>query len=234
MNARVADCARLILHRLVVRWSDRLSRREVRRRRMALKANRVHIGAVQQARIRSAVRRMAGRAAFRLYHIVLVNEWSRRLAVALGADRIHLRRCTQILLIERAVRIVAIGALHQAFFHFVVERHVELRFRFGVALIAKFGLCRRQKLLVIRTVVNAVAAYAAHFVFTMRRVLEIGVLSLVTAQAAGIHFLRGRLSRIENLRDIAAAIDMGLARPVAAFAGHAALAVHVGDACVRV
>ena len=91
MNACVAGGASLILRRLVVRRSDRLARRKVRRRRVALQTERVHARAINQPRIRSAVREVTGCAALRLDHEVLIHKRPCGLAVALGADRIHLR-----------------------------------------------------------------------------------------------------------------------------------------------
>ena len=91
MNARVARRARLILRRLIVCRTARLRRCEVRRWRVALQAQRVHARTIDQPRIRSSVREMASCAAFCLHHKVLVDKRSRRLAMALRADRIHLR-----------------------------------------------------------------------------------------------------------------------------------------------
>ena len=151
---------------------------------------RVYGRAIEQPRIRSAVREVAGRAAFGLDDIVLIDKRPGCLGVALGADRIHLRRGTKILLVECAVRIVAVGALHQSFFHLVMEGHVELRLGVGVALEAEFRLRNLQQLLLVFAVMNAVAADAAHVVLAVRRALEVGMLALVAAQAPRIDFLR--------------------------------------------
>ena len=134
MNACVANGARLILRSLVVRRPDGQVGRKVRRRRVALQADRVHVGAVQQPWIRSAVRSVASGAPFGLDHRVLIHKRPGRLGVALGANRILLRRRPQSLLAKRAMRVVAIGALYQSLFHFVMERHGELRLHVGVAL----------------------------------------------------------------------------------------------------
>lgn len=48
------------------------------------------------------------------------------------------------------------------------------------------------------------------------------MLILMTAQAARIHFLGGRLGRVEDLGNVSRAVHMGLARPMAALAGHPA------------
>ena len=58
---------------------------------MALQADGVYVGAIQEARIRSTVREVAGRATLSPDYIVLINERPSRFAVALGADCVHLR-----------------------------------------------------------------------------------------------------------------------------------------------
>ena len=58
---------------------------------MALEAQRVDARPVDQAWIRSAVREVAGCAALRLHDEVLVHKRPRRFAMALRANRIHLR-----------------------------------------------------------------------------------------------------------------------------------------------
>jgi len=60
-----------------------------------------------------------------------------RLRVALAADLILLGCGPEHLLPEGAVRVVTVGAFHQAFVDLVMERHVELRFLLRVALEAK-------------------------------------------------------------------------------------------------
>ena len=88
----MADGARLILLVLVMGRADGKAGREVRRRRVALQAKRVHIGRVQHAGIGCPMWRVAAGAALGLHHRVLVDVWSGRLRVALGAYRILLRR----------------------------------------------------------------------------------------------------------------------------------------------
>lgn len=234
MNARVAKCARLVLNGLVVGRSNRLSRREVGRRRMALEADRIHVCAIEQPRIWSAVRCMAGRAALGLHYHVLVYEWPCSLAMTFCADHIHLRRRAKVFAIEGAMRIVTVGALQETFFNLVMEGHVELCLGFGVALVAQLRLRSFEQLLLDRAVVDAVTTYAAHLVFAVCRALEVGVLALVAAEAPCIHFLRRGLCRIENLGYVPAAIDVRLARTVATFAGNARLAVHLGNLRVRI
>ena len=201
----MAGSAGLILRRLVVRRSNRLARRKVRRRRVALQAKRVHARPIDQPRIGSAMRDVAGRATLRLHHKVFIGKRPCCLAVAFRADRIHLSRCAQVLPVKGPVRVVAIRALHQALFHLVMERHVELRLGIRVALKTKLGLLKFQQLLSALAMVNTVAAGAAHVVLTMCRAFKICMLPLVTAQAPRINLFRGRLGRVEDLRPISPA-----------------------------
>jgi len=136
------------------------------------------------------MRKVARRATLCLHHKVLIHKRPCRLAMALRADRIHLCRRTEILAIERAVRIVAIRALHQPFLYLVVERHIELRLRFRMALQAEFRLLSLQQLLACLAVMNAVAADAAHVVLAMRCTLEICMLPLMAAQTTRVDLLR--------------------------------------------
>ena|ERR1017187_3575094 len=134
---------------------------------MALQANGVDVGAIEQPRIRTAVWRVARGASLGLNYIVLINKGARGFGVALGADRVLLRSRLQPLLAKCSVRIVAVSALHQAFFNLMVERHVELRLDVGVALEAKPGLSNFEQMLRIFAGVHTVAAYATHIGFAM-------------------------------------------------------------------
>jgi hypothetical protein len=60
-------------------------------------------------------------AAFRLYSSVLEDEWSPCLGVTLCANHILVSRRSQLIVSERPVRVVAVGALHQPLIHFVVK-----------------------------------------------------------------------------------------------------------------
>ena len=104
---------------------------------MALQADRVYRGAIEQTRIRSAVREVASDAAFGLDDRVLISKRSALFRVALGAHGIHLRRGAEVFFVEGAVRIVAVRAVDQPLFHLVMEGLIELRLRVGVALEAE-------------------------------------------------------------------------------------------------
>jgi len=201
---------------------------------VALKADRVYRGAIKQTRVRSAVWEMACDAAFGFDDWMLKSKRPALFHVALGADQVHLRRRPEILLAECAVRIVAVGALDQSFFHFVMERHVELRLRIGVALEAELWLSDLQLLLLVLTSVNTVAANAAYVRLSMRRAQEIGVVALVAGEALLIHFLGRGLRGIEDLGNIPSAIHVGLAWSVTTLASDAGLAMRLSQLGVRI
>ena len=83
---------------------------------------------------------MACYAAFGLDDRMLISKRSTFFHMALGADQVLLRRGAEVLLVERSMRIMAVGAMNQPLLNFVMERHVELRLGVGVTLEAKVGL----------------------------------------------------------------------------------------------
>ena len=82
VNAGVTTCTRLARRRAAMRG---LACSGVERRRMALQADRVHIGMSQQFGIRSPVREVTGSASFSLDRGVLINERSGHRGVAFCA-----------------------------------------------------------------------------------------------------------------------------------------------------
>ena len=75
----------MALCRLNMLRHERLARCEIRRRQVALQANRVHIGLNQQVGIRSPVRDVACSATFRADRGVPIDERAGRRGVAFGA-----------------------------------------------------------------------------------------------------------------------------------------------------
>src|ERR1700680_1856010 len=161
VNVGVADRARLILNSLIVsRPGRRRSRRKVWRRRVALQADGIHIGAIKQARGGPSMREVASGAAFGLHDVMLVDEWSGCLRMALGANRILLGRRLQALPSESSMRIVAIGTLDKPLLHLVVKGHGELRLDVRMALEAERGLGHLEQTLRILAGVDAMAPHA--------------------------------------------------------------------------
>src|SRR6185503_19491474 len=99
----------------------------------------------QETWICGAMRRMTRNAAFRLDRRMLVNKWTLLVGVTLDAGCIGSCRKSCLLQLETAVWIVAVGALHRAFEHFVVEGHIELVFYFRVTTQTKLRLVEFQQ-----------------------------------------------------------------------------------------
>src|ERR671939_555091 len=96
-----------------------------------------------------AVRRVARRAPFGLDGRVLEGERPLLVRVALDAGRVHAGREPALLLLEAAVRVVAVAALHRAFQYLVVEGLRELVLLLGVALEAELLLAPLHHLYVL-------------------------------------------------------------------------------------
>jgi len=203
-------------------------------RAVALLAQRDDIRHVQQPCVLRTVRSVAPKASLCLDRGVLKYERSARLGVALGADPILISRVSQVVVPESAVNIMTVAALNQPFVHPVVERHTERRLHISVALIAELGLRSFQQLLRGFAGVNAVAARAADAGLGMRRTQKVGMRASVTTEALFINLLGRGLGGVEDLGDIAAALHVGLPRPVASLAGNASLAMHHGNLLVRI
>jgi hypothetical protein len=154
--------------------------------------------------------------------------------VALGADCILIGRGLEVAFLEGTVSVMAIGTLHQALFHLVMERHVELGLDVVVALEAQGRLSNFEQLLFILACMNAVTADATHIGLGVSGAVKVGVLSRVATQTTGIHFLRRSLGRIEYLGDVSATIDMGLARTMTRLARHSTLAVLQRQLAMRI
>lgn len=116
---------------------------------MALLADRVDIGAIQEVRVRSAVRCVACCAPFRLDGSMLVDKWTGLFCVAFRTHSILLRCRFETFAAGLSVRIVAVVALNLAFFDLVMKWHRELRLHIGMALEAEF---RRRGLKQVRLV----------------------------------------------------------------------------------
>ncbi len=129
-------------------------------RAVALVAQHVDVRHIQHPRILRTVRRVATHASLALHRRVLVDKRPALLCVALGADQVRIVPRPQVVLLECAVHIVAVAALHQALVHLVVVGHIELRLLVGVALEAERRLSGLQQLLLL-AVVDVVAADAA-------------------------------------------------------------------------
>lgn len=144
MNRHVAHGAGLILLRLVVErrfaWREGIDRQGV-----TLKTKHIHLAALQQARIRGPMRRMARDAAFGLHWSVFEDERPGFVGVTAEANLVLSCRGAQLSREEAAVWIMAVAARQQAFIHAVVHRLGKLWAYLLVAPIAKHRLRHLQQ-----------------------------------------------------------------------------------------
>lgn len=87
----------------------------------------------QQAWISRAVRRVTRDTSVCFDRGVLVNKRPLFISMTLYASCVGTRRQSCLLQFETTVRIVTVAALHRAFQHFVMKRHLKLVFSFAVA-----------------------------------------------------------------------------------------------------
>src|SRR5665213_181035 len=177
---------------------------------------------------------MAGRAALGSHRSMLERERPAHIRVALGADGVLVFSGLLIVGQERPVYIVAVAALDQPFVDLVVDGHIELRLLVSMALVAERRLRSFQQLLFSVAGMYAMAARAAHVRPGMRGTIKIRMSARVATHALLIHLFRRMLRRIEDLRDVAAAINVRLACTVAVLAGRAIAAVHLRHLGVRI
>lgn len=135
---------------------------------MALDAECIDIGHVQQSGVLRAVRRMARGTALDLYRRMFESKWTACIQVALGADCILIGSGAQLIVAECAVGIVAVRAFHQPFIHTVMEGLRKGRFYIGMAAIAKLRLFGLQQVGIALSRVNTVTIEAADVRQTMR------------------------------------------------------------------
>lgn len=109
-------------------------------RTMALIAQLIDVRYIQQPGILRPMRRMAANATFRLHSRMFKDKWSASFRVALGADRVLVSSRFEVVIVEGAMGVVAVAALHQTLFNFVVERRRERSFDIGMAGEAKLRL----------------------------------------------------------------------------------------------
>lgn len=147
MNLDVTQRARLELTLLVVKRRDSrghagrtlASRIEIGIG-VALQAEQVHVAEFHQVYVGRPVGHVAGLASFHLHRLMLEHERSLLICVACKTDGVLCRGSAYLFGPDRSVGIVAIAALHQAFVHTMVERHLKLWPLLEMARIAKLGL----------------------------------------------------------------------------------------------
>lgn len=120
------------------------------------------------------------------------------------------------------MRIVAIGALDEAFVHAMVERHGELRFLLEMAGIAELGLRFDEQEVCVLAVMRRVAGSAGDIVLRMHGIDGIHVFRAggMAGKAAGIDF-PGRVAWED--KDFCLVTAPGYVRPTGAVAALASL-----------
>jgi hypothetical protein len=219
VNCRVAQNARLEQARLVV--ERRSSWRSAKARRgVALQAQQVDVAQFQHVRIWSAVHQMAGLATINLYRLVLEYKRSLLVRVAREANRVLSGRTPHLMGPHGAVRIVAIGALDEAFIYSMVERHIKLSFLRKMARIAKLGLSFHQQEFFCFRMMRGMAGNAADVILRMQRIDGIHVFggTGVARQAAGVDLLRRVILEDKYFGDIPATSHVRRSGPMTAFA----------------
>ena len=84
------------------------------------------LGTFEHFRIRRAVRRMTGAAAFNFQRPVFKDEWPLFVGVTFNAGRIRPDRQIRLFVLKSAVGIMTIAAFDGAFHNFVMKRLTEL------------------------------------------------------------------------------------------------------------
>ena len=187
---------------------------------MARQAQQIHVADLQHVSVWRAVRSVAGSATFDLYRLMLENKRAALVGVAGEAHRVLRRRCSDLICFHRAVRVVAVVALHQSFVHSMMEGHRELRFLLCVAGVTEFRFFLHQQKFRILAVVRRMAIQAAHVVLDVHRAVEIHLFlagSVAGHAAFADRFRAGRLET-ENLLHVARIVGVRRSRPMAAFA----------------
>ena len=190
------------------------------RTRMALQAQQIDIAYPQHVSIGASVGNVAGRAPLYFYRLVLEDEWPLLVDMARETDRILCRRGPHLLRSNRAVHVVAVRALNQAFIHAMVKRHLELGLLLQMACVAELRLRFHQEKLFGLRMVRRVARDATDGVLAVYRVDGVHVLSAagMAGQTTRVDFLRRSILKYKDLGFVAAAGHVIGARTVATFA----------------
>ena len=142
VNGGVADRALLLSHLSLIVPARHLWRKLFANAGMTFKAKLSYLRPLQHLRVCRSMRSVTRGAALELKRAMLKDERSLLVGVALDTSRVGADCQLRLFLLESAVWIVAIAALHRAFEHLVMKWFAELRFRFVVARHAKLRLIR--------------------------------------------------------------------------------------------
>jgi len=133
MNLHVTGGAIGVLRILIMLRTSRLARADVMRQAVAREAKLIHGAESKQTRIRGTVRRVAGRAAFRLHWSVFVSKRPLLVHMALETWRVPTRCQSHLFEFKTTVWIMTVAAFYRAFENFVMEGLVKVGLRFSMA-----------------------------------------------------------------------------------------------------
>ena len=136
MNGCVAHGARLVFRGLIVSRASRSLHREC----VALQAQQVYLAYPQEAWVRRPVWRVTTGATLGLHRHMLICERTLLVGVALDADRISTRQCSELADGRRAMGVVTIAAPDQTFIDPVVIRLRKVGFGGRMTPVAEIGL----------------------------------------------------------------------------------------------
>jgi len=221
VNLRMAHDARLILDALVVAGTNGPSSSRPHVGRMATQAKEIHVIDLQHPGIGGAVRSVTRQAAFvSLYRRVLENERAHGVGMALGADGELSGSSADLVSDLRAVWIVAVAALHESDINAMAIGAGELGLLRGVAAVAQLRLRLHQHEIHITRLVWTVAGGATDAAGKMSGLGKVLCFKtgLVAFGTDSRRLCRSQRFKPNDLGDIAAAVNMRLARAVTALA----------------
>jgi len=171
---------------------------------VARQAEQIDVAHFQQMHVGRTVRRVADLAPFGSHRLVLVNERSPLVGVAVVANLILSHRSAQLVRPLCAVRIMAIRTLHETFIHAVPEWHRELRTLLLMAAVAELRLGFDQQEFARRGVVGGMAGGARNIAPGVQRVDRMELLRTagVATQALRVDCLGSRLGKKEEFGSI--------------------------------
>jgi len=151
---------------------------------------------------------------------MFVNERPQCLRMAFGADGILIRIGSQQLVLQRAMRIVAIATDQNTFVDLVMKRLRERRLHIGMAGVAELGLRHLEQVQLTLRTVGAMTSRTADPGQGVRGTIEVCMRSEMAGKTLCIHDLGSGGEKVEDLCLIAAGLDVRLAGAVTAFAGN--------------
>jgi hypothetical protein len=165
------------------------------------------------------MRNVAGRASFDFHRLMLKDERTLFVGVAGEADGILRRRGPHLLRTYRAVGIVAIRTLHQAFIYTMAKWHLELRLLLQMAGVTKLRLSFHQQEFFGLCMVRRMTGDATDIVLGVDGIDGVHVLrASVASHATSIDVLGRSVLEHKDFGFIAATRNVIVAGPMTSFA----------------